>query len=576
MQLEAQTQIPIPNGEFETTNYLDQGSIVDITSTPEIDVSFDVSAKFQTVEGFGAGIKRGTKDLYSLDNITRNQIEKYCFQDLEVNMIRFFVYHTLEPVNDNLDPFLLDETQLDWKRYDSGTARQNFFVAEALNNAFSLSVNGFDEVIGNANSAPGWLKTTGTHNNGGTLITGGEDEYSEFLLAFLKGMKSRYNINVTAISPTNEPDYEVGYESMNTSPLELNSIIKNLNLRLQTESLTNVKIISPECFRVHHPKRLSVSTTNYINTMFTDMDVQSAVDVVATHTYADKTHDANWGALKTAALNKPVWVTESANLDSDDTSMTDAAHYVKWILRGFNEGGMTAYMQHTFYQEMKAGDLSSALVVWKPDGTIILPKRYFVLKHFANLVKKGYKVMGSNTILPNAIAGAFISPDGSRVVLQILNEGAAKTISIDAPSGTTGITHYITSNDVAEEFTLTNDITFTQGDELINLNMPAMSMHSIVYDIDSSLSISENMSAVFAKVKLYPNPASNEITMEFPVSGNYNLSVYHLNGAKVFDAQVTNSSSHKLDINRLASGFYFVKIDSDIEGLNSTLKFIKN
>ena len=33
-----------------------------------------------------------------------------------------FVYHDLEPENDNDDPFLLDESQLDWTRYDSDLA----------------------------------------------------------------------------------------------------------------------------------------------------------------------------------------------------------------------------------------------------------------------------------------------------------------------------------------------------------------------------------------------------------------------------------------------------------------------
>ena len=63
-------------------------------------------------------------------------------------------------------------------------------MAEALNNAFDLSSNGFDHVIGNCNSAPAWLKTNGSHTNGGTLITGGEDEFREFFIGFLYGMQS--------------------------------------------------------------------------------------------------------------------------------------------------------------------------------------------------------------------------------------------------------------------------------------------------------------------------------------------------------------------------------------------------
>ena len=86
-----------------------------------------------------------------------------------------------------------------------------------------------------------------------------------FLLHFLNGMESRYGIEVTAISPTNEPDYEVAYESMNTTPTELSSILINLNARLSNSGLDHINIVSPECFRVES-QNSGTSATNYINT----------------------------------------------------------------------------------------------------------------------------------------------------------------------------------------------------------------------------------------------------------------------------------------------------------------------
>ena len=52
---------------------------------------------------------------------------------------------------------------------------------------------------------------------------------------------------MTAISPTNEPDYEVTYESMDTTPTELSSIILNLDDRLDKAGMSDIKIVSPEC-----------------------------------------------------------------------------------------------------------------------------------------------------------------------------------------------------------------------------------------------------------------------------------------------------------------------------------------
>ena len=554
------------------TYYLDEVSVI-----PGNYVNITPMNTHQSIDGFGAGIKRRTEDLYNLEDDLRNQIEAYCFQDLEVNMIRFFVYHDLEPSNDNNDPYVLDDSQLDWTRYDSDPNQSRTrYVAEALQNAFSLSNNGFDHVIGNCNSAPGWLKTNGQHNNGGTLISGGESEYSEFLIAFLQGMKSRYNIDVTAISPTNEPDYEVSYESMNTSPSELSSIILNLNGRLTSAELDHVKIISPECFRVENSNNNSNSTTNYINSMFTNPSVEAAVDVVATHTYADAQHNANWNSLKLAAQNKPVWVTESANLNSTDQSMTDAANYIKWMLRGFNEGGMTAYMMHLFYEEADAGGYSS-LVAWDANGTIILPKRYHAFKHFSNLIKKGYRVIDSQTIEGDIMVGSFISPDQTKIILQLFNEGNSQDFSIDVPIGATNVSHYVTSNTENNNFSIYNDISFDIGSRYTSINIPPMSLHSVIYTIDpSALSINdiENKSQLTPLATAYPNPTKNKLTLKFHEEAEYLITLFQPDGGKIYETTSINKHTQEIKTSALSEGVYFIKIKS--KSSNTVIKFIKN
>jgi O-glycosyl hydrolase len=556
----------------EVTYYLDEVSVI-----PGNYVNITPMNAHQSIDGFGAGIKRKTEDLYELEESLRNQIEAYCFEDLEVNMIRFFVYHDLEPSNDNNDPYVLDESQLDWTRYDSDPNQSRTrYVAEALQNAFSLSNNGFDHVIGNCNSAPGWLKTNGQHNNGGTLISGGESEYSEFLIAFLQGMKSRYDIDVTAISPTNEPDYEVSYESMNTPPSQLASIILNLNERLTTAQLDHVKIISPECFRVENTNNSAVSTTNYITDMFSSPEVVSAIDVVATHTYADSGHNANWNSLKTASQNKPVWVTESANLHSTDQSMTDAANYIKWMLKGFSEGGMTAYMMHLFYEEADSDGYSS-LVAWDANGTIILPKRYHTFKHFSNLIKKGYRVIDSQTIEGDIMVGSFMSPDQTKIILQLFNEGDSQDFSIDVPIGTTNISHYVTSNTENDNFSMHNDISFDIGSRYTSISIPPMSLHSVIYTINpSALSINdiENKSQLTPLATAYPNPTKNKLTLKFHEDAEYLITLFQLDGRKIFETTSTNKLKYEIKTSALSEGIYFIKIKS--KSSNTLIKFIKN
>ena len=549
----------------------------EVSVSPGKRIQFDQEEKYQTVDGFGAGIKRRTEQLYSLNDSFRQQIEEYCFQDLEVNMIRFFVYHDLEPENDNNDPYSLDESQLDWTRYDSEPGNwRTRYVGEALQNAFDLSLNGFDHIIGNCNSAPPWLKTNGQHNGGGSLISGGEAEFSEFLIAFINGMQTRYGINVTAISPTNEPDYEVSYESMNTTPSELSSILTNLGARLSNMGLNAIKIVSPECFRVES-QNSNTSATNYINTMFQNEAVENAVHIVGTHTYADSNHNANWSLLKDAANNKPVWVTESASLHSTDLSMTDAANYIKWILRGFNEGGMTAYMMHLFYEQAD-NDGYSSLVAWTPIGEIILPKRYYTFKHFSNLVKKDYNVIKNNSqaLQDNIYVGAFIAPDESKLVLQVFNQGLDTELSIDIPKKATSMTRILTDDGIQNEFTVLEETSLNYYDRYFTAYLPEMSLTSFVFDLDGTLSndqliISENDTSLF---ELFPNPSNFNTNLKFEEMGNYDIVVLNLNGKKIIEKSLEQVFEYSLDISSLNKGVYFVKV-SNQNNIVSTKKLIK-
>ena len=558
------------------TYYLDEVEVVAGNT-----ISFNPAFTYQSVDGFGAGIKRRTEHLYALEDSMREQIEIHAFQGLEPNMIRFFVYHDLEDPNDNNNPFYLNTAGLDWTRYDSDpTLWKSRYVAEALSNAFNLSTYGFNHIIGNCNSAPAWLKTNGAHNDGGTLIADGEDEYSEFLIAFINGMQSRYGINITAISPTNEPDYDVTYESMNTTPSELSSIISNLDSRLDAENLSAIKIISPETFRVTS-NDATKSTTNYINTMFENSSVVDATDVVATHTYQNPITPSNWSSLSTAALGKPIWVTEAGNLHSPNWDMEDASYHINRIMDGFNFGGLTAYMFHLFYEqhkyqsEVNTGQNygSSALVLWDSNMDIILPKRYFVLKHFANLVKTGFQRIHLNNFDSGLKAVAFKSPDETKIILQLYSDNDIGSFEIEIPQGTTSIEHYITSDAENDNFRLITNENYDLSGNYIGSNLSAMSMHSYVFTIDSSLSSQIGYNNLNEpKILVFPNPTNALLELKFPVSQNREIIIYQLNGTQVFNEKYQTVKSVSIDVKSFADGMYIIK--SITEDEQQTAKFL--
>ena len=86
------------------------------------------------------------------------------------------------------------------------------------------------------------MKQNGSHkrsNNNESVHTNrliDSDEYrnyfSDMVMKFLQVMNSEFNIVVTDISLTNEPDYKNTYESMNETPDRLIKIIPNLKINL--------------------------------------------------------------------------------------------------------------------------------------------------------------------------------------------------------------------------------------------------------------------------------------------------------------------------------------------------------
>ena len=76
------------------------------------------------------------------------------------------------------------------------------------------------------------------------------------------------------------------------------------------------------------------------------------------------------------------------------------------------------------------------------------------------------------------------------------------------------------------------------------------------------------------KIKLYPNPVSNNLTIENPSADNLQLEVFNQLGQKVLK-QNQNASLTSLDVSNLSKGLYFLNINTENDE-TQTIKFIKN
>jgi O-glycosyl hydrolase len=564
------TSVSVPNFQISfrylhanSTYYLDE-----INAMPGNAVSININERFQTIQGFGGGIKRRTDYLNNLSQTKRDLVENLIYKDLKINMLRFFIHHSIEnDQNDNDDPNQIDLSNTSWNYYTSGSFR----VGETIQRAISKSEVGIDHLIGNCNSAPGWMKVNESHKRISAnedlslnrLKVGMEQEFSEYIEIFLKGLKQNFDIDVSEVSITNEPDFLNTYESMNLTPNELVNVIPVLRSRLDASSFSSVDIISPETARVSPGESDKLTAVNsavsYIQQMFQDLATKSAVDVVASHTYYDSDHDANWPLLASVADGKPVWVTESANLKSLDFSMTDASDYILWMTRGFNLGGMTAYMVHLLfdkhiYATPEEGDKegSSGLVIWDDEENIIIPKRYYAFKHFSTLSGKGF-IRVSHTYLESDLhVTTFLHPDKNQLVTHVFNSGNQSIpMTLEIPFNTSEIFRYTTDDSL--DF-YKSEIDAIDQNRFIKTDLTPKSISSFVFNLSSTL---RNQSEEIEPVTIFPNPTSGLIFFSGSDS-EIKCSVFSITGKKLFEQTVPNEN--KLDLSALKEGLYFFKI----------------
>ncbi|MEC8238918.1 MAG: T9SS type A sorting domain-containing protein [Bacteroidota bacterium] len=546
-----------------STYYLDE-----INAMPGNAISININERFQTIQGFGGGIKRRTDYLNDLSQTKRDIVEDLIYKDLKINMLRFFIHHSIENnQNDNDDPNLIDLNNTSWNYYTSGSFR----VGETIQRAISKSEVGIDHLIGNCNSSPGWMKVNESHKRSSanedvslnTLKMGMEQEFSEYIEIFLKGLKQYFNIDVTEVSITNEPDFLNTYESMNLTPNELVNVIPVLRSRLDASSFASVNIVSPEAARVSPGVSDQLTAVNsavsYIQQMFQDSATKSAVNVVATHTYYDSNHDANWSSLASEADGKPVWVTESANLKSLDFSIDDASDYIKWITRGFNEGGMTAYMVHLLFDkhiyatpEMGDKEGSSGLVVWDNSENVIIPKRYYAFKHFSTLSSKGFIRVSHTHTESDLYVTTFLHPNENQLVTHVFNSGVqAIPMTIEIPYNTSLIFRYTT--DASLDFHK-SEIDIINDHRYIEIDLTPKSINSFVFDFSESLL--QQLKEV-NPTKIFPNPTSGLIFFS-ETDVEVKCSVFSISGKKLFEQTVSNEKS--LDLSILKKGLYFIQI----------------
>lgn len=238
--------------------------------------------------------------------------------------------------------------------------------------------------IATAWSAPASMKTNGSMT-GGDLKISSYAAYASHLSSFCSAVGG-----VSAISPDNEPNYTVGYESMNMSASEISNFVAAYG------NSCGAPIMAPEPFNM---------SESFINTYLSNSSAKSKTLAVCGHIYGTSPYSHNFG--------KSVWMTEHyTNSSVSGNDWSNAMTVAKEIHDCMNVG-WSAYVW--WYIRRSYGLIDES-------GNIT--KLGYVMAQYARYVRPGYSKISCTA---NPASGIYITAykSGSKLVVVAINQNSS-------------------------------------------------------------------------------------------------------------------------------------------------------
>lgn len=351
----------------------------------DVELQFDPSVTFQTIDGFGGfGAKAvwwKPGPYYDAEFIHR------LLEELGITLIRDNIPLSLEPKNDNDDPFTLDLDRFNLTEITSGSdsaIQVHFDYLAALHRA------GLEKLMVSVWSPPLWMKYNQHRGNGterqnsappynstpdsrsNQLKAEYYEEFAEYCVAYIRLLKARTGIDLYAISLQNEPRFSQFYASAVYSPKALAQLIAVVGRRFEKEGITT-KIVAPEDVNYFS------AVLRFLQAIIAEPDANRYTSVFAIHNYANdgvkpnQVAPSNWRETYQLASenSKAVWMTETSGFDAQSidggmllaTSMYNALHY----------GNVSAWI----YWQISAEGGSSLLVKGEPTWLYDISRQFY-------------------------------------------------------------------------------------------------------------------------------------------------------------------------------------------------------
>jgi glucuronoarabinoxylan endo-1,4-beta-xylanase len=307
---------------------------------------------------------------------------------------------------------------------------------------------GATQLYGDAWSAPGYMKTNGTENNGGAVCgtpgasCGSGDwrqAYANYLTQYARDYASA-GVPLTYIGAFNEPDYTTTYSSMSMNPTQTADMIRFLKPTLSAAGLSP-KVIC--CDPTGWPQ-----AQNYASGVANNSSASSTVDIFSSHGYSGAPNSP-----LSAAGGKHVWETEWSTFEGlnnnwDDGSAASGFTWAQHIYTGLTSANLNAFLY--WWGAIGGGTNDNEGLLQVNGSNVTTAGRLWAFANYSRFVRPGAVRIGSTSGDNNLQTSAYKNSNGTVAIVVLNNSTSSITASYalqntGTANGTT-VTPYLTNN----------------------------------------------------------------------------------------------------------------------------------
>jgi len=396
----------------------------DNTNTQTDKILIDTDTKYQQLIGFGGSFTEAastTLDLLSSD-LRKEAIDAYFHPEKGINYS--FCRTHIQSCDFSLSNYAYVDDPLDTELETFSIDRDKKSLIPLIKDALKTSKNEI-KIVASPWSPPGWMKTNGQMNNGGSLK---QEHYETWAHCFAKYLQEykKEGIDIWGVTVQNEPQAVTPWDNCVYSPRQEREFVKTLGKMLEKHGLSSKKIIVWD-----HNKDIMKER---VDDMFSDPEASKWVWGVGFHWYS---HDDKMNILDNSVLdytyenyNKNLIFTEGCNpLGSSKpfigkwwtgekyalNIINDLNHWTRawcdWNLC-LNEVGGPNHVQNYCDAPIIADTINQKLH---------FNSSYYYIAHFSKYILPGAERVKATTENKNLHITAFLNQDKSLVVVIMNN-----------------------------------------------------------------------------------------------------------------------------------------------------------